>query len=377
MNLREDRHGIQAYFRYRGAFHSQRFKHADGDARSKALAWLKEERPKIEARVLLSQTARPDRHGPSFETDADTYLAAVESMPSYTDREYHIRLWAETFRGRDRNTVTALEIRTQLERWRRSLSASSCNKRRTALMSFYTKLNGKSGYNPVRDVEAYPEYPEMRSQHPYTILRILACMAPSKTRARLRVILCTGWPHAQLKRLKPEHLDLTRGRAFVTPRRKGKGRAGTWLPLLPAAVDALREFIKWDCFGDEWSHTAMGTMFARAQKKLNAHRAKLGLPAVSVRPYDIRHTFGTALARRITDERALQELMLHSRPEQTRRYTEAATHDRIERALAPLRVASNSGAGIPGDSRGLAGRTRSETTRKTRGKPKRAVNSVG
>jgi integrase len=268
----------------------------------------------------------------TFASDVDIYLASVTDMPSYQDRELHMRWWARLFDGRKRNSVQALEIKTHLVALRRTHAAESCNHRRTALMSFYTALNGKSGYNPVRDVPKFPTESEPRDQTFWTVYRILALMRPSKTRARLRVILWTGWPHAQVARLKPAHLDLEHARAFVTPRRKGKGRQGVWLPLLPGAVVALRDFIQWDCFGP-FSTSAMHSAFARALAKLNARRAQHGRPPLDVRPYDCRHSFGTMVAERTTDDRAIQELMMHSSAAQTRRYTDRATEHRVATAL--------------------------------------------
>jgi integrase len=330
--VRETKYGRQAFLRIKGRFVSQHFPPDTADW--ELLEWQNNAR----AKGQLNQPQRAPA-GPTFADDAAAYLKAVTSMPSFSDREYHIEPWAAIFAGRTRNDITPLEIRTQLEAWRERLSPSSCNKRRTALMSFYTRLNGRSGYNPVRDVERYTEEEEPRAQHPVTVYRILALMEPSKTRARLRVILTTGWPHAQLKRLKPEHLDLERGRAYVTPRRKGKGRKGSWLPLLPSAVVALKDFVAWDGFGKDWSHSAMHKSFRLALGKLNAIRKERKQPPLDVHPYDLRHSFGTWLAHRITDERALQELMMHSRPEQTRRYTEQATVGRVERAVAALQQA--------------------------------------
>lgn len=358
-NVRHDRFGTQGHFKVNGRQYTRRWKASEVPDRSVRERLAREWATRARAHVVLDQPI-PEAAGPRFEADVERYLDAVTSMPSFSDRKYHMRQWTIVFQGRERNTITPLEIRTQLERWRGTLAPSSVNKRRTALMSFYTLLNGRSGYNPVRDVTKYPEEEEIRAQHPYTILRILSFMRPSKTRARLMVILTTGWPHAQLKRLRPEHLRLDQARAYVTPRRKGKGRKGAWLPLLPAAVAALRVFQQWNCFTDPtkrnkkgevitFSHSSMHSRFDHALKKLNAHRARLNLPALRIHPYDIRHTFGTALARRITDERAIQELMMHSRVEQTRRYTEAATAGRMElsiaQLLAPLAPASPKSTG--------------------------------
>lgn len=259
------------------------------------------------------------------------YLASVTAMPSYVDRELHMHEWRDHFSGRVPNNIKPMEIRARLHALRQTLAASSCNKRRTALMHFYTVTNGKSGYNPVRDVPKFEEESEPRDQSLWTLYRILALMRPSQTRARLRVMVWTGWPHAQLKRLKPTHLDLEHAKAFVTPRRKGKGRKGVWLPLLPGAVRALREFIKEDCFGP-FSNSAMHSSFARAVAKLNARRGT----RIDAHPYDIRHSFGTWVADHITDERALQELMMHATAAQSRRYTQRSTEKRVTTAVATL-----------------------------------------
>jgi integrase len=324
VGIRKTAKGWHVYVSVHGRQYAKRWP-AD-TALSTMKAWREQQRAKVRYGVEPPKAGR-------FELDVTDYLASVASMPSVADRRLHMREWAAHFVGRDKNAVTALEIRTRLEALvKAGYAASSVNKRRTALMSFYTALNGKSGYNPVRDVAKYEEAAEPRSVHPLTFLRVLACMPPSATRARLHVLLTTGWPHTQLAKLKPEHLDLEKNRAYVTPRRKGKGTAGRWLPLLPSAVAALKVLKQWDAFG-EFSRSAMHSAFARGLEKLNAHRARLKLPPLALRPYDARHTFGTMLAERLQDDRAIQELMLHSRAEQTRRYTDRATSQRVRQAV--------------------------------------------
>jgi integrase len=335
--IRKTTKGWQAFVYVRGRFYSKRYPKKTDLKTMKD--WRQSKAVEVKAgKVIAAETPKTG----DFELDAAAYLASVSSMPSFTDRRLHILEWANYFAGRDRQTITPLEIRTRLERLvSAGYSPSTVNKRRTALMAFYTRMNGKSGYNPVRDVEKYHEDEEPRAQSFWTIYRILALMRPSKTRARLRVLLWTGWPHKQLKQLRPEHLDLAHARAYVTPRRKGKGRKGVWLPLLPGAVTALQDFAKWDCWTPTiegklrpFSHSAMHSRFAHALAKLNARRATFGHPPLEVHPYDLRHSFGTMLAERLQDDRAIQELMLHSRPEQTLRYTRAATQGRVLAAVA-------------------------------------------
>lgn len=301
------------------------------------LEGLKEKRDewKVEARrPAPTVTDQPTLFAQDVTND---YLPSVTSMPSYADREIHMRDWAALFGERKRDTIKPLEIKKQLEAWlAEGKKPGTVNRRRTALMSFFTAMNGKSGYNPVRDVPKYAEDEEPRDQSLWTIYRILALMRPSRTRARLRVFTWTGWPHTQLRQLKPSHVDLQTPQAFLTRRRKGKGRRGVWLPLLPGAVIALKDLAARKGFGP-FSHTAMHKSFQLAVGKYNAHRARFGHAPIEVRPYDIRHSFLTWVADHVDDDRVLQELAMHSRPEQSQRYTRRATARRLERGIARLR----------------------------------------
>lgn len=323
--IRKIPQGFQAYVRVNGRFLSKSF--PPDTALLIMRRWREEQRVRVRLGAELPKGAQ------TFEQDADDYLSSVQSMPSYSDQRRYILAWATVFAGRQRNAIQPLEIKAELERLRRRLTASSCNKRRTALMSFYTVLNGRSGYNPVRDVPKYAEDSERpRAQSLWTLYRILALMRPSKTRARLRVMLWTGLPQRQIKQLRPEHIDWKGQRVYVTPRRKGKGKAGGYLPLLPGAIVALRAFNEVRAFGS-FSHSAMHARFRLALAKFNAHRARFDHAPLAIRPYDFRHSFGTMIAGIVTDERAIQTLMLHSRAEQSRRYTEAATQSRVEAAV--------------------------------------------
>jgi integrase len=249
--------------------------------------------------------------------------------------------WAAYFGRRPRASITPQMIRARLEQlFADGAAPGTVNRNRTALMSLWTVLDGKSARNPVRDVPKYREPAgEPRALSYLTIYRILVCMRPSKTRTRLRVLAWTGWPHKQIGQLKAEHLALDvktlTGRAYVTPRRKGAGTRGVWLPLLPGAVRALHAFHQEDCYG-EFSTSSMRHAFRLGLSKLNAHRKALKLRPLTARPYDLRHSFGTMLALRGVPERVIQMLMLHGTAEQTRRYTEAATTPRVDDAVKRL-----------------------------------------
>lgn len=357
--IRRTGSGWQVFARVRGRFVSEHFPPQTD------LSALKAARERLIAQYKHGLVIPGYTDGPGFAADAQEYLDLVRTMPSYDDRAYEIGEWAKVFGRTPRSQITGRDIRRVLERWRKTgsatggpLSPSSLNRRRTALMSLWTTLDGRSAVNPVRDVPPFPERSseQIRAVDPRVLYRVIARVGRSawksrrpefqgtrrsatKTRARLRLMLWTGWPQTQIMRLTPADIDWKQEAVRVSARRKGKGTRPRWVPLFPGAVIALRAFVAAEAWGP-FSTSGMHKAFQRALAEENAHRARYRKPAVHARPYDLRHTALTEMARAITDERALQELALHSSPFQTRRYTEGATADRLLRARAEVAKSS-------------------------------------
>lgn len=270
----------------------------------------------------------------TFADDASDYTRRdkVQRMPTRAQREQHIDEWVAVFGNCDRRTIQPHDIQRVLDGMRRRMSAGSVNKRRTALMDLWTTLDGRHQANPVKATTEYeepktlPRAPAMRD-----VLRLIEAM-PAKTpygrkcRARIRLIAWTGWPHTIIKQLDPTDIDDKGKRAYVQGRSKGKGTTARWIPLLPQAVDAIKEFKRADAWGT-FSNSSLHKRFSKA-------RTALEMP--HVRPYDFRHFFGTLIATITRDERAVQELMLLRTPAMARRYTEAATDPRTQRAVADV-----------------------------------------
>jgi site-specific recombinase XerD len=280
--------------------------------------------------------------GPAARTlrdDIRDYLAQVQTMPTLRHRRDDLALWQKAFGPeRPRKSITAGEIREQLETWRNAgYAANTVNHRRTALMHLWSVLDGKTAPNPARDVPRYPDDSQAappRALSATAIELLLHFMPDSLTRARVQLMRHTGWPQAQIMKL--EKTDITWSVAvFVRARRKGKGAAGTWLPLLPAAWDALEVFKKAGAWGD-FSTSSMRNSLRRAAGKANAIMLPLALHAelADVTPYQLRHSFGTLIAAITQDDRAVQTLLQHSDIRTTHRYT-SATAD--PRALAAIR----------------------------------------
>jgi site-specific recombinase XerC len=269
----------------------------------------------------------------------DAYLPAVAGMPTVKERERHLRMWAAQLgERRRRETVTGPEIRAALERWRLAGGAAgTCNRARTALMHFYSVLDGKAGRNPVRDVATYrePRHPPRDIDYP-TFERLLAAMPDrgqglrgvprsevSQTKARLRVIAYTGLPHAQVKAIEPAHIRWAERALYVPGREKGEGTADRWLPLSRAGVAALATFADAKAWGP-FSTSAMHSSFQRAAKAI-------GRP--DLRPYDLRHLFGTQVLASSRNRAATRDLLLHTSDVTTARYTSGAISLELRAAI--------------------------------------------
>jgi integrase len=336
--IRQDGDRLQAYVYVGGRTRSKYF--PIGTSITTLRQWR--ENTRVRHRLGLQAEAGAT----TFREDAETYLKLVRSMPTFKDREYRILQWAEEFGDRSRASIKAHEIRGVLERWRLRgsfeggpLSPGSINVRRTALMHLYTVLDGKWAANPVKDVPPHHEdtRDQIRAQSISIWYRLLARIRKgSKTRARLRLMLWTGWPHAQIMLLKPEDIDWPRSRVRLQRRKKGRGHPAKWLPVLPQAVTALREFDRVGAWG-KFSQSAMHSSLAVALKQENEWRESHGKkPLPKIRPYDARHQFATTIASMMTDERALQGLMLHSTAAMTRRYSVGADDARMEQAISAV-----------------------------------------
>jgi len=360
----------QVYARVDGKFVSQRF------PLDTPLTRLKAARERLHAKHKhgMADPNEPVAESELFPADADEYLALIRDMVSFVDREYEIQCWAKAFATKRRRDIEGRDITKVLQQWKVNggarggpLSNASLNRRRTALMSMWTKLDGKAARNPVRDVDPFDESENLepiRAHDPKILYRLLARIGRrkwkrrrpthrgtphrmSKTRARLRLILHTGWPHAQIMRLLPEHINWKAERVRVPGRRKGKGKkAPRVVPVFAGAVTALKAFAEADAWGP-FSTSSMHSALARAIKDENAWRAAHKKPPLPhIRPYDFRHTALTEMARHITDDRVIQELALHSNPSQTRRYTDSATATRVLTAVDAVKKAVAKDRGI-------------------------------
>lgn len=312
-----------------------------------------------------------------FAADARVYLETVKAMPSIADRRLHIHDWMAVFGERPRKDITSAMIRAHRDRMlttgpkrvRRKvkgvyqtvlvaepLSPGSVNRRLRALENLWTVLDGPQAPNPVRDVPECDEPPALARGSSFAVIQELlsympertrptkgvkrSWVGPSKTRARIAVELWTGLAHSQLEKLTPADVNFDT-MTYFRPRR-AKGRRGQRnrtahgerpRPLLPQAAAAIRHLFAIGA-GGKFSRSSLHKTFRRALRAANATRIRVhrqarrkGAPELipaSLRPYDVKHTFGSEAYLASRDLRAVQELLGHSRIELTERYALAA-----------------------------------------------------
>ena len=128
------------------------------------VAKLEAYREKHKLRVKERRAAAPatPRLHPddTLRADAARYLELpkVKQMPSYATRTIEIAKWVTIFGDRDRRSIASTEIDNELQKLRDGgYSGSTVNKFRTALMSLWTRLDGRSAANPVKDTGVFEE----------------------------------------------------------------------------------------------------------------------------------------------------------------------------------------------------------------------------
>jgi integrase/recombinase XerC len=244
-------------------------------------------------------------------------------MPTAKERLRHLALWVTALGGRTlRTTIPSAAIRAVLQQWRANgLAPATCNKRRTALMHLWSILDGKGASNPVRGVPKFrPADPLPRGHDPHALDAALLAAPRCRTRACCRVLLWTGLRPVELQRAQPE--DLNRAHRLVLVRTAKGGRTRV-IPLTSQALSAWREFEAQAC----WGRVPQAAPMNRLLKQWT------GLP---IRVYDLRHSYGTALAQRNTRLDVIGALMGHSTLELTKRYTLAAVSDGAQTATGLL-----------------------------------------
>lgn len=309
---------------------------------------IQEWREDVRAELRLGRKQRARLGG--FADDAKRYLrdSGVQALTTFKQRAKHIALWSIELGDVPRADITAGMIRAVRDRWKSEpgrgktggpLAAATINKRLNALSNVWTVLDGSRAPNPCHDVEDLPT-PEAkpRAQSYDVIEQILAAVpdlgrsvkgqrrqSGSATRVRLRCFAYSPITPIQMKQLRPQDIDLKRGRLRLPERAKGAGAAAAWIPLPPQGIAAFRDFDRMKLYG-KFAHDAVGVSFRRAARRVG----------VSMRLYDLRHSYLTFVFRTTGNRQAVSEHGQHASWSTSERYTIEAQDDVRAHNAAPV-----------------------------------------
>lgn len=335
---------------------------------------LESKRLRREARTAARAEAATLRG--AFVTDARAYLAlkTTQAMPSYKDRVRDIDLWIAAFGRRPRGTITTRAIDEQLQQWiDEGYAASTVNNRRTALMALWTRLDGRSAANPVREARVYDEPELVPRGWPYALLiRVLDAIPaertyshlrtdtkrkPIKARAFYEALAWTGMRPSQLNRMTVgEHVNFEEG-WFVTPRsKKGSKRPRHPRPVIrkPLTADAAAALRRWFAVRGEkpMSPSSARRLFTRAVLQVQSEiRTERHDPLFTLPPFraalDTRHSYGTEMLRRTKSLETVAELIDHTTTRMTKRYALGAVPDVLRAAGQAFEAGTTGGTRTP------------------------------
>jgi integrase len=325
--IRRKRGDWQTYKRIHGRFYSKAW----------PLATPVEEMRDWLERIETTHGGTPEADD-GFSAAITTYLDRVKAMPTYAQREAHLRWWAQEL-GRDRppRSITSGEIDIVLQGCLEAgLANGTVRKRRTALRSFFNKMFPNT-VNPVKGTTNPKEpKPEARDLGYRAVEQAIAAMPEhcsvkpgavkplSLAKLRARVIAYTGIPPGILKTIRPHDLSLVEGTVRVEARSKGEGVEARTLPLTADALDAFKAFHVANAYGP------FATESVNRSFKRGCRRA--GLDPKRVHLYDLRHSFLSQVYRVTRDLATVGRLGLHAEGSVvTARYARGANQE-VDRA---------------------------------------------
>jgi integrase len=258
-------------------------------------------RAHLEAQDSLGGKASRD----SLAAAVDRYLTLKKNMPSIRDRERELGSWLPCFGKRALSSIQPTEIHAQITEWAslsldehgRRYSATTLNHRRTALSNLYRVINGKGGYNPVRDVDRLREPDAIDRALPLPMVReILAridangkhfgAKRQSLSAIRAACLAFTGMRVGELMAVKAVDVRFDVEEPFVSVR-TAKGGKNRRVPLGKEAAAAFRELRRMDGFGP-FSKSSLGKSVRAACARLTQAS---GEPYPIIRVHDLRHSF--------------------------------------------------------------------------------------
>lgn len=241
-----------------------------------------------------------------------------------------------------RSDVAKLIARIEVEH-----SAGSAHKAR-ALLSAMFEIGIRDEWcehNPVRKTHR-PQYePRQRYLKAGEVSRFLDAVEKLQrpvTRAFFKLCLFTGARRANVAAMRWDELDLSAG-LWVIPASKFKGKRPQVIPLIPEAVEILRERERLNPDGCPWVLPGQSRQGHLTDPKAAVMRLRELTGIKDLRTHDLRRTLGAWQQRQGDSLRTIQQTMGHATIDVTARVYSAVDTEQVRQSIAAV-VAKMRGA---------------------------------
>lgn len=279
--------------------------------------------------------------------DVETYLPLLADRPRLqAARQFELAWWCTRLGHRARGSLQPVEIEAALTALLADgYAASTVNKYRTALFHLFSKLDGKRGDNPLRDVPRRREPDPLPQAIPYDVIdAIFDAMPMVPAKPFLQVMAYTGLPPALIRTIEVRDYNPTDASLLARGRKKGGGVRPRRLPLTPRGVEAVEAFLeagrpnvpKW--VQRHALRKAINALCATLEKEPTTAKAgaALRVQLAPCTPYTLRHSFLTEVQLATGNIHATQHMGLHADARTTQRYTLAAVAPELQAVAAVL-----------------------------------------
>lgn len=321
--------GIAAVFTVNGIREETRFPHNTP---------LPEIRRHIEARQTFLSKLNPAVARGTLAALIAGYLKSVPASRR-KDRAQLLQPWVDAVGAVSVYALTRKQLQDVAQGWlTKGLSASRVSKRISALrVAWASSAPDHALPHPIEKITRYRGPEATTTTAPLELIaKALDAFPPCASTARLKVLAWTGQPPARVMQIRKHHVrwHTNPPELYVVPRRKGTGSPEAWLPLLPQAVDALRELFRLKATGT-FTLSPLGRFWERHVTALDwssEEKAQL----LALHPYSLRHSFLSAYGTLTQDIYAVAEYAGHRSLQTTRRYLRGAASARMTQGIAAL-----------------------------------------
>lgn len=315
-------------WRYAFTINGVRYRKSVPEARTRYEA----ERAEIEAKkaVFEGRYGRPAGKREIADFIKEVYLPwARDNKRSWRADECCAAVICEWFKGKTFAQVSPLLVEKFKKEMRESITIKGTVRSARSVNEFLEKLSRifnlairekETDTNPCREVKRMPlNNRRTRYLQDEEELRLFETLTGQRAHLRPLVIVAigTGMRRGDQLNLKWERVDFQRNVINVPNSKEGRG----YIVPMNEDVRAVMLRLRQEANGSDYVFTnpATGAPFTELKRAFGTACRLAGIK--NLHWHDLRHTFGTRLAEAGFSEAVIAELMGHSDPSTTRRYT--------------------------------------------------------